>query len=63
MPRPGHDPIDDDPNQGADQRAHFTASKDVTLVSLPGTGHVLPLELTAGLFQAAVAGWLSLHGF
>jgi pimeloyl-ACP methyl ester carboxylesterase len=51
------------PQAGTDQRARFTGSNDVTLVSLPATGHLLTLELTAGAFRTTLANWLTGRGF
>jgi pimeloyl-ACP methyl ester carboxylesterase len=50
------------PQAGGDQRQRYTGSKDVTLVTLAATGHILPLERTAPEFRAVVAHWLWQRG-
>jgi pimeloyl-ACP methyl ester carboxylesterase len=51
------------PPSGERQRALYTGSSDTTLVTLPDTGHAIPLERTAPLARAAVSDWLRDHGF
>lgn len=51
------------PPFGERQRALYTGSTDTTLVTLPNTGHAIPLERTAPAARAAVSDWLRARGF
>lgn len=44
------------------ERNWYSGSRDVTAVSLPGTGHYPMLERTAPRFRALVAAWLARRG-
>ena len=46
----------------AQQRGLYAGSRDVTAVSLAGTGHYPMLERSAPRFRALVAGWLDRRG-
>jgi pimeloyl-ACP methyl ester carboxylesterase len=46
------------PPAGERQKAMFSGSANVSLVTIPDTGHALALERSAPQFRAAVAGWL-----
>lgn len=45
------------------QCAHFTASRRVSAVALPDTGHAITLGRSAPQFQAAMQTWLTTNGF
>jgi pimeloyl-ACP methyl ester carboxylesterase len=47
----------------AQQRQHFTGSKDVVAIALANTGHYLMLERTAPRLRAIVSDWLVRHRF
>jgi pimeloyl-ACP methyl ester carboxylesterase len=51
------------PPAGDDQKALFTGTKDIRLVTLPHTGNATSLERTAPAFRATVDGWLRANGF
>ena len=51
------------PPAGQDQRAMYTGSRDVTLVTLKDTAHAVTLERTRHQFTATVSDFLHAHGF
>jgi pimeloyl-ACP methyl ester carboxylesterase len=51
------------PPAGDNEKLLFTGNPDVTLVTLPGTGHAVTLGRTAPRFRSVVGDWLRGHGF
>jgi pimeloyl-ACP methyl ester carboxylesterase len=51
------------PPAGDQQKGHFTGSDDVTLETIPETGHALSLERSAGTTRDVIASWLCNHSF
>jgi pimeloyl-ACP methyl ester carboxylesterase len=51
------------PSQAAQEAGLFADSHDVTLVEVPDTGHLIPLERTAPASRAKVSAWLAARGF
>jgi pimeloyl-ACP methyl ester carboxylesterase len=47
----------------AQQRQHFTGSKNVVAIRLANTGHYVMLERTAPHLRVIVSDWLARHGF